>query len=190
MPEQPQETQPQDTQQTQPQQTPVPDAPNGNAAGQQVGAPEKTFSQADVERIVTERLERERKAAESKALKAREDAERKAAEEQGKFKELYEQLQTRLEETERAKRDLELGQLKRAAADKVGLPAALAERLRGETADELERDAKEVLAALPKPGAPNINNGVGGQNAGSMDEARRLEYAARLGVNPKYFRPG
>lgn len=51
---------------------------------------ERTFSQEDVDRIVKERLEREHKKQEEAAAKAREDAEKKALEEQGKHKELAE----------------------------------------------------------------------------------------------------
>lgn len=163
-------------------------ATNAAAGGQQAEA--RTFTQQQVEALIHDRLERERKAAETKAQKERESAERKAAEEQGKFKELYESLQSKLAATEQEARELRLNQERRAVADKVGLPAALADRLRGETPDEMEQDAKAVLAALPKPPAPNINNGMGGQpGTPGMDETRRREYAARFGVNPKYFNP-
>lgn len=47
----------------------------------------------------------------------------------------------------------------RKVAEKVGLPAALATRLQGETPEELEADAKALLETLPKPTkpAPGIN---------------------------------
>lgn len=172
--------------------TPNPAAPqdNGPAAGQQAeSAAEKTFSQADLDRIVAERLTRAKDAADKATTKAREDAERKAAEEQGKFKELYEGVQAKLAAAEQEAKALRLNQERRAVADRVGLPAALADRLQGETPEEMEADARGLLAALPKPAAPNINNGGGGVAAGGMDDARRREYAARLGVKEQYFRP-
>ncbi len=42
----------------------------------------------------------------------------------------------------------------RKVAEKVGLPAALATRLQGETPEELEADAKTLLETLPKPAKP------------------------------------
>lgn len=165
---------------------------NGATAGTQVETAQQTYTQKDVDRLIGERLQRERVNAEKAAQKEREAAERKAAEQQGEYQKLYETAQAKLAAAESEAHELRLGQLRRAAADKVGLPAALADRLRGENEAELEADAKAVFAALPKPVAPNINNGQGGQAAqtiGGMDEAQRREYAARLGVQAKYFKP-
>lgn len=56
--------------------------------------------------------------------------------------------------------------LRRDVADKVGLPAVLADRLKGETPEEIEADANALLETLPKQEAkkPNISptNPVGG----------------------------
>lgn len=163
---------------------------NGHAAGQQAGAEEKRFTQADMDRVVKERLERAKADGDKAAQKAREEAERKASEEQGKFKELYDAAQARLAAVEQEAKELRLNQERRAVADRVGLPAALAERLHGETLEEMESDARTLLAALPKPAAPNINNGGSAPaTAAGMDEAMRREYAARLGVKPQFFKP-
>lgn len=159
--------------------------PNANG-GAQPGA--KLFSQAEVDRIVADRLDRERKASDVKAAKAREEAERKTAEEQGEFKRLYEMAQAKAAAAEQKARELELAGMRRDAAAKLGLPAALADRLKGETPDELEADAKAVLAALPKPAAPNINATGGSANGTAADDDALTAQAVRLGVNPEVFK--
>jgi hypothetical protein len=78
--------------------------------------------------------------------------------------------------------------MRRDAAAKHGLPATLADRLKGETAEELDADAKAVLAALPKPAAPNINaTGGGAQSNGALSDDLMREKAIRYGVNPELF---
>lgn len=156
-----------------------------DATGQQAV---KTFTQAELDAIVKERLERERKKAETAAQKAAQDAEAKALREQGEYKTLFEKVQADLAaERERAKA-LELAGLRRDVASKVGLPVALVDRLRGETEEELTADAQQLLAAMPKPAAPNINA------AASTAAVRQPELAgididnlaARLGISAKY----
>jgi hypothetical protein len=61
-----------------------------------------------------------------------------------------EKAQKRLAELEAKAAQLERQQLQREVADKVGLPAALASRLQGNTADEMEADAAALLESLPK----------------------------------------
>lgn len=135
----------------------------GDATGKT--AEGKTFTQADVERIVKERLQREQGKAEQLAQKAREEAEAKALAEQGKYKELFEKQQADLQAAAARVKALELNTLRQDVAAKVGLPAAFVDRLRGETAEEIEADAKSILAAIPKPTAPNINSYSGGAPA-------------------------
>ena len=57
---------------------------------------EKTFTQADVDKIVSERLEREKRKATEQATKAKEEAEQKALAEQGEWKTLAEKYQAEL----------------------------------------------------------------------------------------------
>ncbi len=137
-------------------------ATTGDATGQTA---EKTFTQADVNRIVKERLEREQGKAEQLAQKAREEAEAKALAEQGKYKELFEKQQKDLEAAAARVKAMELQSLRQTVAAKVGLPVAFVDRLRGETEAEIETDAKSILAIIPKPTAPNINAGTGGAPA-------------------------
>ncbi|MCB0070300.1 MAG: DUF4355 domain-containing protein [Caldilineaceae bacterium] len=167
----------------QPEAQQVPD----DATGDENGGNEARFSQADVDRIVKERLDRAKSQAEKAAAKAAEDAQRKAAEEQGEYKKLYQSLQTKVEEAERRAAELERRELLREAAEKSGLPAALADRLRGESLDELMEDAKTLLASMPKSEktapATNINGTARGttRQAPSDDDIR--EQAAVLGVS-------
>ena len=152
--------------------------------------PERTFTQADVDRIINERLAKERSKAETMAVKAREEAERKAAEEQGKYQELYQAAQKRIEETEARLKAAEIASIKREVAARLNMPAALANRLQGEDEATIEADAKALMAALPKPAAPNINSGTGNGAAptgGAMSETEKKELAARLGVDWRYL---
>lgn len=52
----------------------------------------KTFTQEEVDALIKERLAREKRKADEKADEARKEAERKALEEQGKYKEMYDEI--------------------------------------------------------------------------------------------------
>ena len=165
------------------QQAQAPEQPTAGDTQPVAAQAERTFTQADVDRIITERLTKEKAKAESMATKAREDAERKAAEEQGKFRELYEAAQQRIAETEARLKSAEIASIKREVAGKLNMPQALANRLQGETLEEIEADAKELMAALPKPAAPNINSGTGNGAAPTGATVDR-EMLLALGLNP------
>ncbi|ADQ04400.1 putative prophage LambdaCh01, scaffold protein [Caldicellulosiruptor owensensis OL] len=130
----------------------------------------KSFTQEDVERIVQERLRREReKYKDYNELK-------KIAEEYRKIQESQmseqEKLQMRLAEIEREKleRERELAELKTSLVKQkvlteLGLPLSLADRIFGETEEEIRQDAEELkkllgLQAGNKIGAPT--NPAGG----------------------------
>ena len=130
--------------------------------------------------------------AKKEAETAAELAARQAAEEQGKFKELYEQEMDKREKAEAETKRLELDALKSKVAVEVGLPAPLAARLQGETEDELKADAQAVLAVLPKSTIDNdAQQGTGGAatQTPTMSEEEIKEFAARMGVDPKYVKP-
>lgn len=152
--------------------------------------PERTFTQQDVDRIINERIAKERTKAESMAAKAREEAERKAAEEQGKYQELYQAAQQKAADLEAKLHAAEIASIKRDVAQRLNMPIALAQRLQGEDEATIEADAKALMAALPKPTAPNINSGTGNGAAPTgtaMTEAEKKELAARLGVDWRYL---
>lgn len=153
--------------------------PNANG-GAQPGA--KTFTQEEVNAFVAQRVKDEQRKAAERTEKARLEA-------QGEYQKLYEAEKAKTAAAEQRARELELAGLRRDAAAKHGLPAALADRLKGETAEEIEADAKAVVAALPKPAAPNINaTGGGAQTNGALwSEEERKRLAALYRVSPKNF---
>ena len=84
----------------------------------------------------------------------------------------------RAQELEAKLKAYELAEMQRAAAEKAGLPAQLAKRLQGSTAEELEADAKALADTLPKPTktANPTNPGANGQQGETREQKRaRLE---------------
>lgn len=173
--------------QTQPtaeaEQQPQDAAPTGAEPGNQTEQA-RTFSQADIDRIVTERLAKEKAKSEAAVKRAQEEAEAKRLAEQGEFQKLYEQAQAKMQEAEERARALELAGIRRDVAARLNLPAGLVDRLRGEDEAAIEADAKALIAALPKPAAPDINAGnVGGGKPQSwLGGLSKQEFAARFGV--------
>jgi anthranilate phosphoribosyltransferase len=127
------------------------------------------------------------KKANGEAAKYRKTAEQVEVERKAK----EEAEMTALQKAEARAKDLEAqlngerhARLQAAVAAKVGLPAQLADRLKGETAEELEADAKAIKELIPaqpaqKPASPGIvtNPGTNG-GTGESDMSRR----ARLGL--------
>ena len=147
-----------------PAETTTATAPATNAA---------TFTQEQVEQMIKERLARkeeaDRKKSEAEKAKAEADALAKNAE----WEKLAKQLE---EELNKAKADLAAKDLevkKQAIASKVGLPAAFADRLKGNTDEELEADAKVILAALPRQDKPVA--GINPTNPGETSTAETKE---------------
>ncbi len=127
-------------------------APTGNDPAP-TGA-DRTFTQADVDRIVQDRLAREKVRRDEEAEKARREAEAQAAAKNQEWEKLAKQRETELAtaQQELAKRDL--ADLKRKIAKEAGLSEDLAGRLNGTTEDELKADAQALLTILPKPTEP------------------------------------
>ncbi len=181
---------------TEPIQPNTGDATGTNSGGEsgkaeaQTSQTSKTYTEADIEKIVTERLQRDRRLREDASNKAIAAAERKAAEEQGKFQELYQRTMAELETERQQRRATELTLLKREVGAKFGLPAALVDRLQGDDEDAIAADAKALSAALPKAPAPNINSAAGAPVAAKSAMADEMirEKAARYGVSPELFK--
>lgn len=98
----------------------------------------KTFTQEDVNRIVQERLDRQKRKDEQKRL-----------EEEGKYKELYEKLQSELQEKE----EQAIKASKESAIIKAGyseeqLPKLL-KFVEGETRDEIQQSIEELTELIP-----------------------------------------
>lgn len=139
------------------EETPSTDPPGSQDAS-------RTFTQADLDRIVADRIKRERdKYADYNDLKQSaqrlselEDAQKTEAQRLTEAREAEQAARTAAEE--RAQQ-AELNLLKREVADQVGLPASLAARIQGGTAEELKADAEALLktvapAAPGRPGRP------------------------------------
>lgn len=134
----------------------------GNAGGEQAGTheadkekqttpegAEKTFTQAELEAIIKDRLDREKRKAEEKADQARKDAERKALEEQGEYKKMYEALQDDLREKERQVLEVK----KHTLLLKAGYTEEQAERyvkyLTADSEEGLATDLETLKADIP-----------------------------------------
>lgn len=83
--------------------------------------------------------------------KAKEAAEAQRLKEQGEWKSLAEKYMAELDAAKQQARALELANMRRDVAQKLGIPAALVDRLQGETPEEMEADGKAIMEALPKP---------------------------------------
>ena len=142
-------------------------AQDPGTAPEQSSGEQRTFTQADLDRIVTERLAKEKQRSEALAAKAKADAERKAAEDQGEWKKLAEQYKSEAVAEQAARKAAEIAILRRDVAAKLNVPALLADRLRGETPEDIEADAKLLLAGLPKAGPPPGNAGSGAKQDGA-----------------------
>jgi hypothetical protein len=139
----------------------------GSAAADTTGVESRTFTQADLDRIVTERLAKEKQRGEAAAQKARADAERKAAEEQGEWKKLADQYKAEAETERQRAHAATLAVQRRDIAARLNIPSILADRLVGETVEEMEADAKTLLAGLPKTSVPTANAGNGAKQPGA-----------------------
>jgi DNA repair exonuclease SbcCD ATPase subunit len=135
---------------------------------------------ATIEKLRAEIKELKPKAKQADELSAAE-AKRKEAE----MTELQ-KLQAQLEKTQAELKAAQLSQLKRDVAARVELPLIFADRLQGETVEELEADAKKIMEALPKaPKPPPVSPtspGAGASQQETLDQQRARVYGS--GVNP------
>ena len=125
--------------------------------------------------------------------KARQADELSAAEQKRKEAEMTElqKLQAALEKTQSELKAAQLSQLKKDIAVKVELPLIFADRLQGDTAEELEADAKKILEALPKaPKPPPVsatNPGAGASQKETIDQQRARVYGTGFSpLDPEY----
>lgn len=145
---------------------------------------------AENERLELALKERNKEeAARRKKLEAFEKAEQERIE---ASKSELDKANERAAKAEAEKKALELSLMRRDVASKYGLPAALVDRLKGETPEELETDAKTLLEALPKPadkdkksGSLNPTNPAGG----SQTETPAQKKARLFGTPPNIFDP-
>lgn len=96
-----------------------------------------------------------------------------------------EKLQKKYQEAESKAAKLEREAHQRDVAAKVGLPAAFASRIQGETPEDMETDAKALLDAMPKP-APTKPNPLNPTNPGANAGQGETESQRRARI----FSPG
>lgn len=138
----------------------MPDDTDAPDAGDQNDDENRSFTQAELDRIVKERVARERtKYANygelSEKAKRLDDIEEANKTEQQK-------LTDRLNEAERRALTAEREALRVRIANQKGLTGKWADRLRGETEEELEADADGILADLADTSqAPDLRQGAG-----------------------------
>lgn len=125
---------------------------DANGGGQQpVGDGEKKFTQADFDAALKKALDLKEERARKAALESEEERKRKDAEAAGKWEEVNKQLTDKVQRLEEEKAALERQQLQARVATQTGLPPQLADRLRGESEEEMAADAAAILALMPKP---------------------------------------
>ena len=128
--------------------------------------------------------------------KAKQAEELAVAEQKRKEAEMTElqKLQAQLDKANAELKAAQLNELRHSAAAKVGLPLVFADRLKGETPDELEADAKQILEALPKTPKPTTvsptNPGPGASQGETLAQARSRIYGGQdIDVmSPEYAR--
>jgi dsDNA-specific endonuclease/ATPase MutS2 len=155
-----------------------------DAAEIAVSQTEAKQDEFDKERAMAliEKLRGEVKELKPKAKKAEEleaEAQKRADAELSEM----EKLKKSLTDAEAKMKAYESQQLRRAAADKVGLPSVFADRLKGETPEELEADAKAILEAMPKPKATiSATNPPDAKKGQTIDQRRAELYGTNTNI--------
>jgi len=142
----------------------------------------RTFTQAELDKIITERLERESKKRKEAEAKAREEAERDTLAKNQEWEKLAKKHEAELLEAQNRLKELELNELRTKAAAKYQLPLEIAARLRGETLEELEKDAEELKALIPEAKSQGKLNATVPGGAGKPVTETREQKLKRLGL--------
>jgi chromosome segregation ATPase len=138
-----------------------------------------TVEELQAENARLEKALKERNQEEAARRKKLEALEAKEIERENAAKSELQKAQERADVAERKARAAELSVMRRDAAVKVKLPPEFADRIKGETPEEMEADAAIMLAAMPKPVAPKLEPTNPGQpQTGETDAERRK----RLGL--------
>jgi flagellar biosynthesis GTPase FlhF len=135
---------------------------------------EKKYSQEEMEQIIKDRLARKEESDKRKANEEKSKAEAEALAKNAEWEKLAKQREDELKAAKDQLAAKELEAKKRAIADKVKLPSAFADRLKGNSDEELEADALTILAALPKntPGINPTNPGETGSTAETFEQKK------------------
>jgi len=146
-----------------------------------VTQPEKPMTleelKAENERLLLHAKNKEEEAARHfKKIQSFEQAEQ--AKKDAELSELDKEKKARVA-LEAENKTLKINQLKQSTASKLGLPEVLALRLQGETPEEIEADAKQLLETLPKKPNPASATNPGGDHQVTETDAERRK---RLGI--------
>jgi len=136
--------------------------PPGGSAGDETG---KTFTQAELDRILGERLAREReKYQDYDQLKAASEELKKLKEAQmseiEKAKTAAAEVEAKLKAKEAEVEALRVEQLRARLVTEAGLPVALASRVRGTTEDEIKADIEELKKLVKPAGSGPLGSGT------------------------------
>lgn len=165
------------------------DPPKGGEGNDESGegdpAKGKSFSQADVDRIVAQRLEDEKGREKKRTDAATKKAAEEAAAANGEWKGVAESRQDRIAalETEVAAlhsqiADRDLSLIRNEVAAEYKLTPFWAARLTGKDKAELTADAKRIRAELPPPRAAETEAGRGNGQGGGRNITKEHEQAA------------
>lgn len=147
---------------------------SGREKDEKSGGFKPITTQEDLDAVLTKRLARQARTLRDEIAKelkdeAEAEAAKKAAEEQGDFKKLYEEsqaeiekLKKKIEEHDAEVKQQTLDELRQAVIDEFQLPKDLADRLHGETKEELRADAKKLAEVIVPREAPDIDTGKTG----------------------------
>lgn len=142
----------------------------------------KTFTQADVDKLIADRIARERK-----KFVGFDDLKKKAAELdkiQDAQKSEVEKLNERNTALEVENQGFRVGEIRRTAADEAGLPAKYAKYITAVDADEALGQAKELAEGLKKDepkSRPDLKQGARSQPPQQMSRDEMLRGMAGLG---------
>lgn len=123
--------------------------------------PKPTHTDEDVQRMISEALAKAQAEADAKAEKERQEAERKNLEEQEKYKELYQNLEKQVADSEAKALDAKKETLLVGAGYSEDQVVLLKGLLTGDTDDELKKSLETVKATLAPQGNgadPNPGN--------------------------------
>ncbi len=141
--------------------------PAGDAGGDRLAELERELGEARAQLTARQQAEAE--------------AQRRAAEEAGNFKKLYEDTQAQLATVAAERAAQTAREMRLAAATAAGLDAELATRLVGDTPEALAADAKKLAQRLA-PAAPSTgatNPGASRRGAATIDEQINADFAKR-----------
>ncbi len=141
--------------------------------------PEDAFD-AERAKALIDKLRGEIKELKPKAKKAEELTEAEQKRKDAEMTDL-ERLNKQLADTQAELKAAKIATLQRDAATKHNLLPELASRLKGETLEELEADAKALAELLPKPQAPRANPTNPGGNASGEAETYEAKRRRLLG---------